>query len=276
MRSGSFLLGVLAFVPWSAPFSGKSEIPLPAARASSEGGDQEAGPQKKKTIFAVGGWRAVKDGLPLMRYFVGLTGKPTPKVCLLPTATGDSAESIVTYYDIMNQLDCRPRHLRLFQPSRVSNFEEVLLDMDAIYVGGGNTLNMLAIWRDQGIDKTLQKAWNRGIVLGGESAGAICWFSQGCTDSRPGKLTALEGLGWLPGSACPHFNDEKRRTAYHELVLAGQLRDGLALEEGVGALFEDEKLIRLVTSIPNARAYAVKRLEDKVVTSPLDTGSIEK
>lgn len=165
------------------------------------GADKEAAP--KKIIFANGGWKTQKDALPLMRYFVALTGKPNPKVCLLPTAQGDAAESIVSYYDLMNQLDCRPRHLRLFQPSRVNDFEEYLLDMDAIYVGGGNTLNMLAIWKDQGIDKVLHKAWQKGIVLGGGSAGAICWFQQGCTDSRPGKLTALDCLGWLPGSACP-------------------------------------------------------------------------
>lgn len=235
----------------------------------ASGDDKASTP--KKLIFANGGWRAQKDALPLMRYFVALTGKPNPKVCLLPTAQGDAAESIVSYYDIMNQLECRPRHLRLFQPSRVNDFEEYLMDMDAIYVGGGNTLNMLAIWKDQAIDKVLHKAWQKGIVLGGGSAGAICWFQQGCTDSRPGKLTALDCLGWLPDSACPHFNEEKRRVAYRQMILDGNLKDGIAIDEGVGVLFENTKLVRVVSVLPKARAYALKRMDDKVAETILET-----
>jgi peptidase E len=244
--------------------------------ARVDGRVQDPGVARKKLLFAVGGWKTPKDALPLMKYFVELTGKPNPKVCLLPTASGDAAESIVSWYDLMNQLDCRPRHLRLFHPSRVNDFEEVLMDMDAIYVGGGNTLNMLAVWRDQGIDKVLRKAWTKGIVLGGGSAGAICWFRQGCTDSRPGKLAAMDGLGWLPGSACPHFDLEKRRAAYHDLVLAGELKDGLAIDEGAGALFEEDKLVRVVSSLPKARAYAVKRRDGKIDSRPLETEYVGK
>jgi peptidase E len=249
--SGFVLLAVLALV------------------GSSHG--QEAAAPKKKIIFAIGGWKTPKDALPLMRYFIELTGKPNPKVCLLPTAMGDSSDSIVSYYDLMNQLECRPRHLRLFQPSRVDSFEEYLLDMDAIYVGGGNTLNMLAVWKEQGIDKVLQKALKKGIVLGGGSAGAMCWFEQGCTDSRPGKLTAMECLGWLPGSACPHFDLEKRRAAYPELVQTGNLKDGLACDEGAGILFEDEKLVRVVSSLPKATAWAVRRENGRIDMSALET-----
>jgi peptidase E len=237
--------------------------------ATTARGQDAAAP--KKIIFAVGGWKTPKDALPLMKYFVELTRKPNPKVCLLPTAMGDSSDSIVSWYDIMNQLECRPRHLRLFQPSKVDSFEDYLLDMDAIFVGGGNTLNMLAIWKEQGIDKVLQKALKKGIVLGGGSAGAICWFEQGCTDSRPGKLTAMDGLGWLPGSACPHFDLEKRRAAYPELILAGTLKDGLACDEGAGILFEDEKLVRAVSSLPKAKAWALKRQDGKIEMSPLET-----
>ena len=238
---------------------------LPAA-----GRDQEPAASTKKRIFAVGGWRTPKEALPLLRFFIGLTGKPNPKVCLLPTASGDSAESIVAYYDIMNQLECRPRHLRLFQPSRVDDFEAVLMDMDAIYVGGGNTLNMLAIWKAHGIDKVLQKALNKGIVLGGASSGMICWFEQGCSDFKPGKLSALDGLGWLPGSACPHYDLEKRRTAYADLVLAGDLKEGIACEEGVGALYEDGKRTRVVSSLPKARAHSLRRVDGRIETSPLE------
>lgn len=225
----------------------------------------------KRQIFAMGGWRTAKEGLPLMKAFIGLTGKPNPKVCLLPTAAGDSAESIVSWYDVMNQLDCRPRHLRLFQPSKVDDWEKALMEMDAIYVGGGNTLNMLAIWKEQGIDKILRKAWEKGIVLGGASAGAICWFRQGCTDSRPGKLSAMECLGWLPGSACPHFSDEKRRAAVRDLIASGELQDGIACDEGVAVLYEGESLVRAVSSIPTSKAYTVRRQDGKMTATPLET-----
>jgi peptidase E len=258
MRRCSILLAVLALCP--GPVSARG---------------QEAG-TPKKILFAIGGWKSPKDALPLLRYFVGLTGKPNPKVCLLPTAMGDSSDSIVSWYDLMNQLECRPRHLRLFQPSKVDSFEDYLLDMDAIYVGGGNTLNMLAIWKEQGVDKILQKALKKGIVLGGGSAGAICWFEQACTDSRPGKLSAIDGLGWLPGSACPHFDLEKRRAAYPELVLAGNLKDGLACDEGAGILFEDDKLVRVVRSLPKATAWTVKRQNGKIDLSALESQFLGK
>jgi peptidase E len=236
---------------------------------------QETAAPKRKLIFAVGGWKTPKDALPLMRYFIELTGKPNPKVCLLPTASGDTAESIVSWYDIMNKLDCRPRHLRLFHPSGIDNWEDVLMDMDAIYVGGGNTLNMLSIWKEHGIDKTLRKAWEKGIVLGGGSAGAICWFAQGCTDSRPGKLTALDCLGWLPGSACPHYDHEKRRAAVNEMVLSGEFKDGLAIDDGAAVLFDGDKLVRAVGSLPKAKAYHVKRQDGKVDVTPMETETLK-
>jgi dipeptidase E len=246
------------------------------ALGSVSASGQEAAAPKRKVLFAVGGWKTPKDALPLMRHFIGLTGKPNPKVCLLPTASGDSAESIVSWYDLMNKLECRPRHLRLFHPSGINSWEEVLMDMDAIYVGGGNTMNMLSIWKEQGIDRILRKAWENGIVLGGGSAGAICWFAQGCTDSRPGKLTALDGLGWLPGSACPHYDHEKRRVAVNDLVLSGEFKDGLAIDDGAAVVFEGDKPVRAVSSLPKAKAYTIKRQEGKVDVAPMETEFIGK
>jgi peptidase E len=129
---------------------------------------------------------------------------------------------------------------------------------------------MLAIWKAQGIDRVLEKALKKGIVLGGASAGMICWFEQGCSDYKPGKLSALDGLGWLPGSACPHYDLEKRRTAYADLVLAGDLKDGIACEEGVGVLYEDGKRTRVVSSLPKARAHTLRRVDGRIETSPLE------
>jgi dipeptidase E len=143
----------------------------------------------------------------------------------------------------MQTLECRPRHLRLFGPTnRLRNFEEQLLGADVIFVPGGNTLNMLGVWRAQGVDLLLRKAWEQGTVLAGESAGMICWFEQGVTDSRPGALGSMPCLGWLPGSACPHYNNPQRRPAYHALMGRGEIRAGLACEDGAGVLFEDTRL----------------------------------
>jgi len=116
----------------------------------------------------------------------------------------------------------------------------------------------------------------RIVVLGGGSAGAICWFEQACTDSRPGKLSAIDGLGWLSGSACPHFDLEKRRAAYPDLVLAGSLKDGLACDEGAGIVFEDSKLVRVVSALPKATAWKVARQDGKIDLSPLEAQFLGK
>lgn len=221
----------------------------------------------RMNIFAIGGqglnWK--DDNLLLAKYFLGLTGKENPKVCFIPTASGDIGRTIVNFYEAMTQLPCQPRHLRIFNP-HVEAFEPYLLGMDAIYVGGGNTLNMIAIWREHGIDRVLREAWKRGIVLGGTSAGSICWFEQGSTDSRPGKLTAMDCLGFLRGSNCPHYDGEAaRRPTYHQMIRSGEISPGIACDDGVGLHFEGEKLIHIVTARQKAKAYRVNLANGEVV-----------
>src|SRR5262249_45277394 len=149
--------------------------------------------------------------------------------CCLPTASGDNLERLVAWYEIMNELPCRPRHLRLSGPTRKArNYEKQLLAVDVILVPGGNTLNMLAVWKAQEVDAVLRTAWERGILLAGESAGMVCWFEQTLTDSRPERLTPMPCLGWLKGSACAHYRTEPdRKPRFHELLRDGQLKDGL-------------------------------------------------
>jgi dipeptidase E len=209
--------------------------------------------------------RADKDQL-LMKYLIKLTGKPKPRVCFLPTACGDNQFSIRAFYQAMNPLPCQPRHQRVFINSPdVKSFDDELLAADALFVGGGNTLNMLAIWKAQEIDKILHKAWKQGILVAGESAGALCWFEDGSTDSRPGKVTAMQCLGWLKGSYCAHYDTEPaRRPTYHRMVLAGELHEGIGADEGVGLLYEGEQLVRVVSSRPKANAYRVTRAGDKI------------
>ena len=229
---------------------------IPGARA------QDAKPTRR--ILAIGGATYTKQILP--KYLISLTGKKDPIILYLPTASGDSPAGVVRWYETMNELDCRPRHMRLFIGSNTTKkFEDRLLAADAIFVGGGNTLNMLAIWKAQGVDKLLRKAWERGTVLAGESAGMICWFEQGVTDSRPEKLTAMQCLGFLKGSACPHYTLERqRKPTYHKMILAGALKDGIACDDGAAVLYEGDRLVRAVGVLPKAKAYRVRCDGDKI------------
>lgn len=190
-----------------------------------------------------------------------------PRITLLPTASGDSDRLIAQFYTAFNRYDCRPRHVSLFR--QATDMAERLLDTDILYVSGGNTRNLLAIWHVAGVTPLIKRAWEQGIVLGGVSAGAICWFEQGHTDSA-GDLRALDGLGYLPGSCSPHYDGEiHRRPSYRALIAAGAIKPGLALDDGVAAHFIGTERTRLVSSRPNARAWEVTGTSEDVTETPL-------
>jgi dipeptidase E len=131
---------------------------------------------------------------------------------------------------------------------------------------------MLALWREWKLDAILRKAWIKGVILAGISAGAICWFEQGLTDSVPGRLSALPCLGFLPGSCCPHYDGEAERCpTFHRLLIEGEIKPGLALEDGAAAHFVDDQLSRVVSSRPNAKAYMLKMIGDEVQESPIES-----
>lgn len=249
-----------------------------AANVLPAGAGEKAAPVRR--IFVAGG--GLLSGDPdhrLLRFILSLTGKPEPVVCSLPTASGDNLERVVVWYEIMNQLPCRPRHIRLFGPTaKARNYEKQLLAVDAIVVPGGNGLNMLAAWKAQGVDAVLRTAWERGILLAGESAGMNCWFEQAVGDSRPERLSVLECLGWLKGSACPHYHSEEARwkLGFHQMLRDGQIKDGLGCDEGAGVLFEGEKLARVVSISPKAGAYKLRRLGTHVIEEPLKAELLEK
>ena len=230
---------------------------------------QDAGPVRR--ILAIGGGTYSGVGRPLPRFLVSLTGKKDPVVYYLPTAGGDAPLGIVRWYETMNELDCRPRHLRLFNDSNgLKGMDAKLLAADAIFVGGGNTMNMLAVWKAHGVDKILRQAYDRGVVLAGESAGMICWFDAGSTDSRADKLTALDCLGFLKGSACPHYSSEaQRKPSLHKMLRDGALKDGVACDDGAALLYENEQLVRAVAVSAKAKAYRIRRDGDKVIEEAL-------
>jgi dipeptidase E len=152
--------------------------------------------------------------------------KTTPKICFISTASGDSNNYISRYYNFFNKQNCKPSHLSLFKPP-TRDLEEFLLEKDIIYVGGGNTRNLLALWKEWGLDNILRKAWNQGIVLAGISAGSICWFEEGVTDSFGEGLELIKCLGFLKGSNCPHYDGESdRRLSYHKLIYDVSLKSG--------------------------------------------------
>src|SRR5881409_3105455 len=205
-----------------------------------------------------GGGFSMEPENPLLDDFIlGLTGKRRPKVCFLATASGDADGYIERFYKAMPQRRCQASHLGLFKRTN-ANPSPFLLEQDVIFVGGGNTANMLAIWRVHGFDEIAREAWERGIVLSGWSAGMICWFEAGVTDSFGPQLEGLrDGLGFLPGSACPHYDSEElRRPVYTKLVAEG-FPPGLALDEGTAAHYVGTELREILASSPDSRGYHV-------------------
>ena len=211
---------------------------------------------EKIFVMGGGGFTMEPKNLALDRYALSLTKKDTPQVCFLPTASGDSLNLIENFYASFNDLNCSPTHLSLFIPP-TRDLESFIMNQDLIYVGGGNTKNLLSLWKEWNLDRFLKKANAHGTILAGLSAGMICWFEQGITDSF-GKdhLDVITGLGFLPGSACPHFDSEaRRRPFYIQVINDGIIQPGLALDDGAGALFVDGRLQECVSSRPQAGAY---------------------
>ena len=190
-------------------------------------------------------------------FMLGLARSQRPRVCWLPTAGGEKPEWIVRFYEEFTARDCEPSYLTLFgMPESPAAH---IAAQDVIYVGGGNTANMLAIWRVHGIDRALREAWGRGAVVGGMSAGANCWFEDSVTDSFGPTLRALgSGLGLLPGSFCPHYDAEpERRPTFTRLVREGELPPGYAADDDAAFHFEGTGLREVVSQRDGARGYRV-------------------
>jgi dipeptidase E len=214
------------------------------------------------TIVACGG--AIRR---LVDYLLGVTGKEDPAVCCLATATGDSF--VPLFYELFSGERCRPSHVSLFGIPR-PDWREHLLSRDLVFVGGGNTASMLGVWRAHGVDAVLREAWESGVVLAGGSAGAICWFEAGVTDSFRVELDGLECLGWLPGSCCPHYDgEENRRPAYRRLLEEGFL-PGIAIDDYAAVRFDGTELAEVVSAAEGAGAYRV----DRDGESPLPVRSV--
>ncbi|KPB03093.1 Type 1 glutamine amidotransferase-like domain-containing protein [Bacillus sp. CHD6a] len=212
----------------------------------------------KQLIALGGGGFSMEPENPLLdRYILHQSNKTTPKICFIPTASGDANNYIARFYQFFEKQECEPSHLSLFNPP-TRDFETFLLEKDIIYVGGGNTRNLLILWREWGLDVILKKAYDKGVLLAGISAGSICWFEEGVTDSFGDELESIPCLGFLEGSNCPHYDGEiKRRPSYQEMVANKSIIPGIATDDGVALHYVDNKLENIVSSRPGAKAYKV-------------------
>jgi peptidase E len=225
-------------------------------------------------VLGGGGFSQEKDRA-LDRHFLAQTGKKRPRVLFVGTASGDAESYRDKFYKAMAELPCRATHLSLFAPP-AADLESFVARHDAVFVGGGNTRSLLALWHEWRLDAILRRAWRRGVVIGGVSAGMIAWFEWGVTDSVPGALTPLRCLHWLPGSACPHYDSEpERRPTYRRLVGTGAIPGGLAADDGVALHFVDGALHDVVSARRKARAYRVLRLDGRARETPIVPRRIE-
>jgi peptidase E len=218
-----------------------------------------------------GGGFSMESGNPLLDEFVlGLTAKPRPKVCFLPSASGDADHYIVRFYRHF-AARCEASHLSLFRRERApAEPREHLLSQDLIYVGGGSVTSLIGVWRAHGIDEILREAWERGVILCGLSAGSLCWFREGVSTFH-GPPQRIEGLGLLPWSNTVHYSSELARRQ----ALFGWLREGMApayaADDGAALHFVGEELAQVVASRSHARGYRVELRHGHVVTTKLAT-----
>lgn len=229
---------------------------------------ERTGAATRKILIAGGGY-----GTAFIRYMATLTGKARPKLLYLPTASADSPAGVISWFR-----NCAPLNVEAsVQESFIAStrqdrgWDEVFLSVDGIVVSGGNTLNQQAIWKAQGIDVVLKQAWDRGIVLGGASAGSLCWFEEGTTDSRPKELSIVKCLGFLKGSHSPHYDAEPgRRPLYQKLIGSGQMKPGYACDNDAGIYFEDNEVKRVVHTRAAAKVYYVSVVDGKVVEKVME------
>jgi peptidase E len=218
-----------------------------------------------KQIIPIGGGGFYRDSenLELEKYIIRQSGSENARTAFLPTASGEPDHYVSSFYAAFLKLNCRPSVLTFFK--RTPDLRSFLLSQDIIYVGGGNTKSLLAVWHDWGMPEILREAWQSGIVLTGVSAGAICWFEQGLTDSFSDGLRPLACLGILPGSCCPHYDGEaQRRPSYHRLIASGEISAGVAIEDWTGVHFKGKEIHKVITSKRGARAYSVRAVYGSV------------
>jgi dipeptidase E len=218
-----------------------------------------------------GGGFSMEAGNPLLDdYVLSLTRRERPKVCFLPTASGDADHYIVRFYRAFSPARCEPSHASLFRRDRGAGLGEDiadhLLDQDLIYVGGGSVVSLMGVWRAHGLDEVLAECWRRGVILCGLSAGSLCWFAESLSAFHGGPPRVVEGLGLLPHSNCVHYDGEEiRAPVFRDAIADGTLMPGYAADDGVALHFIGTDLARVVSSREGRSAYRVEAVEGEAM-----------
>lgn len=233
---------------------------------------------KGQIVAMGGGGFSMEPDNPLLDDFIlSLVSKTPAKICFIPTASADSPQYLVKFYRAFSgraiatdltlfDPPAVPRH-----PSLTSQIASFVAEQDIFYVGGGNTANLLAMWRTHGVDGVLCEAWYTGKILCGISAGMICWFRDGLTDSFGGLAPLGDGLGFIEASACPHYDDEPERPAAYRQAISNGMVSGYAADDGAALHFRGTKLVEVVSSRANASAYRVELIDGRVTETKLTT-----
>ena len=226
-------------------------------------------------IIAIGGGgfgRNPGEGF-IEQYILDQTNKEIPNICFIPTATGDNEAYKVNYYSTFSKLNCNPVHLDFFK--RTPDLEKLISEQDAIFVGGGNTKSMLAVWKDWGLDELLHKAYKVGVVMSGVSAGANCWFERSVVDSWEEDLKVIDCMGFVKGSYCPHYDEEPLRRPAVKKFLQDNIFEGCYASEGNAALhIKNENDYLSINFGKDKNSYLVSFAEGKVKEVPFEVLSI--
>ena len=229
-----------------------------------------------KQIIAIGGGgfgRNPGDGV-IEKYILDQVKKARPNICFIPTATGDDESYKVSYYATLSKLNCNPSHLDLFK--RTPDLKKLIKEQDIIFVGGGNTKSMLAVWRDWDLDVILKEAYENGTIMSGVSAGAICWFEKGITDSWSKKLNIMDCLSFTKGNCCPHYDEEsERRPSLSKFIKNNEMQNCYAIEGGSALHIKNDKVHYAISFRGKKNSYLVEYEDKKIKENVLPLMSIK-
>ena len=228
-----------------------------------------------RNIIAIGGGgfgRNPGDGV-IEQYILDQANVEKPNICFIPTATGDNEAYKVNYYSTFSKLNCNPVHLDFFK--RTPNLEKLISEQNAIFIGGGNTKSMLAVWKDWGLDDLLHKAYKNGVVMSGVSAGANCWFESAVVDSWADDLQVINCMGFVKGNYCPHYDEEPQRRPSVKKFLEDKVFDSCFSSEGNSALhIKNESDYLSINFGKEKKSYKVSLVNGKVIEVPFENLTI--
>ena len=207
------------------------------------------------------------------QYILDQSNSKKPNICFIPTATGDDESYKVSYYATLSKLNCNPTHLDFFK--RTPDLKKLINSQDIIFCGGGNTKSMLSVWRDWGLDEILRNSYENGTIMSGVSAGAICWFEKGVTDSWAENLKVMDCMGFTKGNCCPHYDEEpERKPSLHNFIKTKEVYNCYAIEGGCALHIKNDEVHSAISFRGKKKSYLVKQLNNKIIETKLSVKNI--